>query len=738
MTGPNKVPASLSDRYTFEREIGAGGMATVHLALDHKHNRRVAVKVLRPEIAAAVGKERFNREIALAATLSHPHILPLFDSGQVDQQVFYVMPYVQGESLRDRLRREKQLSMEDALKVTKQIGAALEYAHRNGVVHRDIKSANILFHEGEALLCDFGIALAALAASERLTQAGVTIGTPEYMSPEQCFDDAALDGRTDIYGLACVLYEMLVGEPPFVGRSVQSVFAKHLTEVPTPIRSLRDTVAESVDRAVLRALAKTPADRFSTVGEFLEALAAPARAPRKSVAVLPFQELGAEPGNEHIADGITEDLIGQLAKIRGIGVISRASVLRFKGRPVEPREVGRALGVAAVLTGSVQRAGNRIRVNTQLVDADTQQHLWAERYDRELIDIFDVQAEVAECIATSLAARLSPAERIRLRAQQTRNPEAYELFQLGRYHTNKWSFTGWEKGLAFLQEAIALDRSYAAPHATLALNYALRAYTNALPPQDAYLRAEEQARAALALDESESDAHLALAFVHYLHRWAWGDARLEFERAIELSPGNAHAHSMYGVFLDTVGEPEAARRERFTAHELSPVDALTTFNVGYGFWTEGRIADAIKYFHRSLEIEPGNAGATYGLAMTQVTSGDPEAGCRTFQSALDRDPGNSVLEGFVGWSLALAGRNAEAERMLDSLLRRGEASYVSAYHVALIYLGLRQFDKMFVWLERAMQDRSIWMVWINYVPIFDAVRADARFREILVRLKLPY
>ncbi len=374
--------------------------------------------MLRPELGSLLGPERFAREIRTAAALNHPHILPLYDSGEVDGLLFYVMPYVRGESLRQRLEREPQLPIDQALAIGRQIASALDHAHAGGLIHRDIKPENILLHEGEAMVTDFGIAVApGTAADERLTATGLMVGTPVYMSPEQAAGERTLDARSDEYSLACVLYEMLAGEPPYMGATAQAVIAKRFTEPVPRVRRLRETVPPSVEHALMTALARVPADRFVSAGAFAAALTTPpadrSRAP--SIAVFPFLNLSTDPENEFFADGITEDVIAQLSKIRALKVISRTSVMPFRKREQSLREIGAALEVANLLEGSVRRAGSRVRIVAQLIDAGTDQHLWAETYDRDLTDIIAIQSDVALQIAGALEAELSSEETRRIR-----------------------------------------------------------------------------------------------------------------------------------------------------------------------------------------------------------------------------------------------------------------------------------------------------------------------------------
>ncbi len=469
-----RLSTALVDRYTIERELGAGGMATVYLAHDIKHHRKVAVKVLRPELAAVLGAERFLAEIKVTAGLQHPHILPLHDSGETDGFLYYVMPFVDGESLRERLNREKQLSVDDALGITAAVGGALDYAHESGVVHRDVKPENILLSRGHALLADFGIGrVLADADDQRLTETGLAIGTPAYMSPEQASGDRELDGRTDLYSLACVVYEMLAGEPPYSGRSLQAIMSKQLTQPIPRISAMRPAVSRQLDEVLVQALSVAPVDRYATASSFSDALHQSGKAvtdlASKFIAVLTFSNLSADPENEYFSDGITEDIIAQLAKIRELRVISRTSVMQYKDRKTGLPEIARALGVSTVLEGSVRRAGNRIRVVAQLIDAETDEHIWVERYDREMTDIFALQAEIAEKIADALEAELTPPERARLARPGTEDVEAYNLHLLGRFHAQKWSPTGWQKAIEYLQEAISQDPEYAAAHATLAM-----------------------------------------------------------------------------------------------------------------------------------------------------------------------------------------------------------------------------------------------------------------------------
>ena len=400
MTDPfDRLKAALADRYPIERELGQGGMAIVFLAHDLRHDRDVALKILRPELAAEIGPNRFLREIKFAARLTHPHILPLYDSGEAGDFLFYVMPYVDGESLRDGLNRERQLPLDHVVNIARQVGGALDYAHRSEVVHRDIKPENIMLQDGVALVADFGIgkALSAAADTGALTRTGTAVGTPAYMSPEQASGETEVDGRSDIYSLACVIYEMLGGEPPFTGPTVQAVITKRLVDTAPHVRALRD-VPEPMDEAICKALARERVDRFSTAAMFAEALAAGALSTvhispvpeartelvtdAKSIAVVPFVNLSADPENEYFSDGMTEEIINAIAKVEGLQVASRTSTFALKGKELEISEIGRKLRVGSLLEGSVRKAGNRIRISAQLINVANGYHLWSESFRR--------------------------------------------------------------------------------------------------------------------------------------------------------------------------------------------------------------------------------------------------------------------------------------------------------------------------------------------------------------------
>src|SRR5262245_12454883 len=409
-------------------------MATVYLAHDIKHGRDVALKVLHPELAASLGRERFLREIQLAARLAHPNILPLFDSGDAAGVLYYVMPVVRGESLRDRLTREGRLSVQEAVRIAAEAAQALAHAHDQGIVHRDVKPENILLQDGHVLLADFGIGKAISAlGGEAMTQAGMSVGTPAYISPEQAAGEA-VDGRSDQYSLACVLYELLVGEPPFTGPNIQAVIAKRFVQTPADITALRDGVPRGVARALHQALARTAIDRLPTMTAFAEALLEPdataapgvAEPPPRSIAVLPFVNLSPDRDNDYLGDGIAEDIINALASIKGLHVAARASAFSFKGKNAEPREIGERLRVATVLEGSIRRAGLRIRITAQLMAVADGYQLWSERYDREMVDVFAVQDEIASAIAERLQLTFEKSRSTPVKAT-TDEVEAYEL-----------------------------------------------------------------------------------------------------------------------------------------------------------------------------------------------------------------------------------------------------------------------------------------------------------------------
>ncbi len=472
---PARLTASFADRYSIERELGAGGMATVYLAHDIRHGRDVAIKVLREDVGHSVGAERFLREIHLAAKLNHPNIVALFDSGNVDGVLFYVMPAVDGQSLRELLDSAPQLPIDDAMRIASEIASALEYAHKRGVVHRDIKPENILLHDGRALVADFGIGKALSDASgATFTQVGMNVGTPAYMSPEQAVGET-VDGRSDIYSLGCVLYEMLVGEPPFTGPSVQAVIAKRFVQTPADVCALREGVPRAIAVAVQRSLARTPVDRYETAGGLVAALreavsgartAASSALPERSIAVLPFEDMSGDRENEYFGDGVAEDIINALTRIEGLHVAARTSAFSFKGKQASLTAIGEQLRVSTVLQGSVRKSGNRLRITAQLVSVADGYHLWSERYDRDLTDVFVVQDEIAAAIAAKLEVTLVKPDTAAKHAT-TNQVAAYELYVRGRALTMQRG-SGIAQALECFERAIELDPSYAPAHAGLA------------------------------------------------------------------------------------------------------------------------------------------------------------------------------------------------------------------------------------------------------------------------------
>jgi TolB-like protein/Flp pilus assembly protein TadD len=717
-----RLQAALANRYTIQREVGRGGMATVYLAQDLRHRRPVALKILHPHLAANVGADRFEREVEIAARLSHPHILTLIDSGEVDGLLYYVMPFIEGESLRGRLDRERQLPVEEALEITRHVAAALAYAHARGVIHRDIKPENVMLHEGEPMVTDFGIAKAVSAAGAgHLTETGTVIGTPAYMSPEQVSGDAHIDGRSDEYSLACVLYEMLAGQPPFTGPSPQALMVKHLAEPPPSVRKIRAAVPEAVDGAVMKALAKAPADRFGGVLQFAQALPSPAAtmppqlpptvvsapvgATPKSIAVLPFVNMSADPENEYFTDGVAEEIINALTKIQALRVAARTSAFAFKGRGEDIGEIGRRLKVATVLEGSVRKAGNRLRVTAQLVSVPDGYHLWSERYDRELQDVFAIQDEIAENIVRALRVVLSDDEKRAIEKPSTRDIEAYDYYLRGRQFFHQFRRTGIQFARRMFERAMEIDPGYALAYAGAADCCSfLYMYWDAsranLEGADTY------SRKALELRPELAEAHASRGMAASLSQ-RYVEAERELQTAIRLNPKLFEAHYFFGRASFQQGKHEDAVRHYEEASRVRPEDYQTPMLQSFALARLGRKADAeaavrkgLQIAEKHLELNPDDARALYlgGNALVQLGEG---------QRGLE----------WAGRALAL---DAEDSGVL--------------YNVACVHALVGDIEGALAYLDKAIRNGFGHREWLENDSDLESLRADARFEALLKKL----
>jgi TolB-like protein/Tfp pilus assembly protein PilF len=731
----DRLAAALVDRYRIERELGEGGMATVYLAHDLKHDRDVAIKVLKPELAAMLGADRFFAEIKTTAQLQHPHILPLFDSGEADGFLYYVMPYVEGETLSDKLNRETRLGVDEAVRITMEVADALDYAHRHGVIHRDIKPENILLDDDHALVTDFGIALAVVAAgAERLTQTGVSVGTPLYMSPEQASADQDMDGRSDLYSLASVLFEMLAGQPPFSGTTVQAILVQRFTQPPPKLSAVRSNTPPRLEAALTRAMARNPADRFAGVAAFAQALAAaPARttAPEASIAVLPFANMSGNPEDEYFSDGVSDEITNVLSRLGGLRVAARTSAFAFKGTRQDLRVVGEKLGVATVLEGSVRRAGNRVRVTVQLVDVADGYQLWSERFDRELTDIFAIQDEIAEAVAKHLEVALGagPAGRA---AAGTTNLEAYDLYLRG-LALQLQRGTGIVRARDVFERAVELDPEYVDALAMLADSSRLLGVYAMAPPHDVMPRAKAAAEGARHLEPDHAEALATLADVSMVYEFDEAAAAAYWERALASDPGHTRARAERALWWMGFyhGRFDEAIAECARAVEADPLNAWAAGMHAIVLGAAGRSADAEREASRALTLDADSFLARWALHITRLWGGDLAGSIAAAQPALAMSGRSPYVLGFLAEAYAAAGQKQHAVAIDAELEARAVVEYVAASFRAAAALATGEVDRALNLLQLAVEQRDGFVLLSVRRPLWEPLRTHLRFTEIM-------
>jgi serine/threonine protein kinase len=734
VTVVERLGAALEGRYSIEGELGRGGMATVFLARDTRHGRRVAIKVLHPELAASLGADRFLAEIRTTASLQHPHILALHDSGEATAgpYLYYVMPYVEGESLRARLDREGRLSIADALAIVREVADALDYAHRAGIVHRDIKPENILLSGRHAVVADFGIARAvADTGSARLTQTGHVIGTPAYLSPEQVTGEP-VDGRSDLYSLGCVLYECVTGELPFAGPGM-AMLAQRVVAPPPSARARRSEVPRQVDEAITRVMATDPQGRFATGAELMAALTASPEAParsaddRQAIVVLPFANQSPDPDNEYFADGLTEEVISDLAGIRSLRVISRTSAMQLKGSAKDVRTIGRELGVRYVLEGSVRRAGDTLRITAQLIDASSDSQLWSAKYGGTMSDVFEVQERVAREIVSALGISLTSDEDRRLGQHPIEDVRAFELYLQARRELRRYAAAPIARGEALVSRAIEIEGETPPLQALLA--WAKVARVRAGLATDSSLL-DDAARVAHGLLISAPDTpygHALLGFIGY-ERGRLEESVRHFLAALELDPNDADALFYLGISLVGAGQTERAAEAARRLMELDPLSPLSWLLQGIVPWWTGGAASGIEKIERAVEIDPANAIIRWTRGYGYALVGDTTSAWKDARFLQEEAPTLPYTAQLVALLHGMEGRRGEACTVLEGV--RGLDDH-HRFHLAEAFAMAGQGDRALSLLEEAVQGGFYPGEFIGrHCPFFGSLRGAPRFDAV--------
>jgi serine/threonine-protein kinase len=748
-----RLRIALKGRYEIQRELGQGAFAVVYLARDTRHERSVALKILNADPTSETGELRFVREIRVLAGLQHPNILPLHDSGHVEELLYYVMPFVAGETLRARMSRERQLQHDALVSIAREAADALAYAHAQGIIHRDIKPENVLLSAGHAIVADFGIARAIdLAGVRQLTRTGNgSPGTPAYMSPEQLLSDREIDGRTDIYSLGCVLYEMLTGKPPFFGKDG---FVRRFTEPPPVPSAVRKDTPPWLDAIVVRALARNPDERFSTAAELVRALAGtyvsdpayvsnPRSTPAAvreiqlpSIAVMPFANMSADPENEYFSDGITEEILNALASISTLKVASRTSAFALKGRSLGIGEIGRELNVNTILEGSVRRSGSRVRITAQLINVADGYHLWSERYDREVEDVFAIQDEIARTIAAHLKLKLTRAQDEALGHRQTENLEAYEFYLRGKHCSYRWNIPGMtQKAIGYFEAALGKDPEYAFAYHGIADVYSILGLYAFLPPSAVLDKAVAAAARAVELAPNLPEAHTSLGFVQLL-TWDWSAAESSLNTAIQLNPRYSQAHNFRAWLLSTSGRQAEADSAARVGRDLDPFSPAANGISALVHYHGRKFDDAIAASERALERDATSALSLLCISMANAAKGSHRKAILHAEQGVNLSPEVNFLRGILGAVYAMAGEEQAARGVLSDLKERSAKSYVAPLIVSWIYCHLGETDSAFEWLTRAYDERACSLSFGLRAPLYDVIREDPRFADLLGKLRL--
>jgi serine/threonine-protein kinase len=705
-------------------------MSRVYVAEDKALRRRIVIKVLAPDRVRGISADRFDREIMVLARLQNPHIVPLFATGAVDDIPYYTMPYIEGESLRKRLERDQTLNAKDAIRVLRDVTVALEYAHEHGVIHRDIKPDNILLSGGSACVADFGIARAITVASTdnirhqdsdhaTLTGAGMTVGTPAYMSPEQATSSPDIDHRTDLYSLGCVAFEVLTGKAPFAGRSQQATLAAHVVEKPPLARLRHPSIPPVLAHLVEACLQKSPDDRPRDAAEVLSMLDAVhstrvSAGARKelgaSIAVLPFENMSGERDNEFFSDGVSEEIINSLAQIPGLRVAGRTSSFAFKGMKIDLATVGEKLNVDTVLEGSVRKAGNRVRITAQLIKARDGYHLWSERFDREATDIFAIQDEIAAAIAGKL--KLSLDNKADFAQPLTSSVEAYELFTKGRsiYYLPGWRVT---EAVSYFERAVELDDNFALAHASLADALSLSAYYGLVRPADVADRSRAASHRAISLAPDNSDARHSIALWRTFFGGDRQQATAAWREVVKGSALRTQVRCSYAVFgLGLFGANwERAIQEVHATIDLDPLNGFAHAMLVMMLTFAGKLNDVVAFARRSIELDPASFWSQLALQRALHCTGMHSEAQKYGIKTLELTGRHPFVMAELAVDYASVGERAAAKAIFAEMLARSSVQYIQPSPLALCATAAGELDDAIALCHRAFDARDPHILW---------------------------
>ena len=759
-------------QYRILAPIGKGGMGEVYLAQDTTLDRKVALKILPSEFADDRDRmDRFVREAKSASALNHPNIITIYEIGESNGTHFIATEFIDGKTLTE-LARAQALEYRFVLDVAIQVVSALDDAHSTGIVHRDIKPDNVMVRSnGLAKLLDFGIAkLSAPTDSSdetttallSQTYAGMLIGTPQFMSPEQA-RGLPVDHQTDIFSLGVVMHQMLSGQSPFAGDTVSDALAAVLTREPRRLTEVPAGLADIVSKT----LQKDTRHRYRTAKDLLRDLRAfrqesdvqdnvdrragsPPVEPtpgksvgRHSIAVLPFTNMSADADNEHFCDGLAEELLNALSKIDDLRVAARTSAFSFKGKSVNASEIGAKLSVNHILEGSVRRSGTRLRISVQLVNASDGFHLWSDRYDREMRDIFDVQDEIALAVVGTLKVMLFGAEKAALLKRYTDDAAVHELFLKGRYYSYKYSAEGWTRAIEFFQRAIDMQPDYAPAHAGMAACHGCLWFFGLLPAGQTIPQCKAATHKALEVDRTLGEAHLSLAIITFFYDWEWERAEQAFRQSIALNSNNAEALSYYALFLAFEGRTDEAHDRAQRALEIDPLSPLINMNVGWTYFATGRSDAALNQAGKMIEIEPDFYGAYWLKGAIRLAEGRYADAVEELKRAASLG-GHHIVVADLASAYGLASRREDATIILDQLLETRRRQYVPAICMARVYSRLGEAEKAIEWLETAFDERNGEMVFLQGEiagaaeddPL-NRLGSDPRLKDLLRRMSLP-